>query len=107
MLFRSHEEDFSALGVGRAACIDPAWLNAALGLDLPAGRDPGQRAACNCAPSRDIGAYDTCDFGCAYCYATSSPDRARANRRAHDSAAPALLAGSAPAAGPAQGSLLD
>jgi hypothetical protein len=88
-----HEEDFSGFGVGRARCIDPAWLNAALGLSLSAGKDPGQRPACGCAPSRDIGAYDTCGFGCAYCYATSSPARARANRRAHDPAAPALAPG--------------
>ncbi|MEW5771963.1 MAG: DUF1848 domain-containing protein [Thermodesulfobacteriota bacterium] len=88
-----HEEDFSGFGVGRARCIDPAWLGAALGLALPEGKDPCQRPACGCAPSRDIGAYDTCGFGCAYCYATSSPARARANRRAHDPAAPALLAG--------------
>lgn len=102
-----HEEDFTGFGVGRARCIDPAWLNAALGLALPDATDPSQRPACNCAPSRDIGAYDTCGFGCAYCYATASPARARANLRAHDPAAPALLPGLRPAPVREQGSLLD
>lgn len=91
-----HAEDFTPFGAPAARCIDPAWLNAALGLALPATKDPCQRPACNCAPSRDIGAYDTCLFGCAYCYATSSLARARENRRTHDPAAPALLPGPTP-----------
>ncbi len=32
-------------------------------------RDQGQRWHCGCAPSRDIGVYDTCRHQCVYCYA--------------------------------------
>ncbi len=32
-------------------------------------RDSGQRQNCACAPSKDIGEYDTCWHHCAYCYA--------------------------------------
>lgn len=39
---------------------------------VPHGKDPSRRKACRCVVSRDIGMYDSCVYGCPYCYATSS-----------------------------------
>ncbi|MDR2725210.1 MAG: DUF1848 domain-containing protein [Candidatus Adiutrix sp.] len=75
--------DYSAWGLSPARCVD-AELLARLAPDL-AGRpelftgsggrsrprkDRGQRPLCGCAPSQDIGRYDTCGLACVYCYAS-------------------------------------
>lgn len=84
-------EDFAAAGIEAGRCIDPDWLARYAPGPFPVGRDPCQRDRCGCAPSKDIGAYDTCLFGCAYCYATSSLERAKAANARHDPAAAALV----------------
>ena len=54
------------------------------GRPIPARRK-GNRVGCACAESRDIGAYETCPHGCAYCYAVTSRTTARHHlTRRHD-----------------------
>jgi hypothetical protein len=53
-------------------------------LQMPAHlKDPGQRRACGCVVSKDIGQYGTCPHLCAYCYANTSPGRVEERYRAH------------------------
>lgn len=56
----------SDLPAGR--CIDATRLSDIAGYEI-AGREKGNRPGCLCAESRDIGRYDSCTLGCAYCYA--------------------------------------
>jgi hypothetical protein len=77
-------EVFEAAGIAPGRCIDPDWIESRTGTRLAADKDPNQRPRCGCAPSKDIGAYDMCLFGCRYCYATSSFERARNNYARHD-----------------------
>ncbi|HEX3054479.1 MAG TPA: DUF1848 domain-containing protein [Aggregatilineaceae bacterium] len=42
------------------------------------------RAECGCVASRDIGIYETCPYGCIYCYANQSHALAVKNRTAHN-----------------------
>ncbi|MDR2695729.1 MAG: DUF1848 domain-containing protein [Deltaproteobacteria bacterium] len=75
----AEKADLSACGIRAASCVDMARIRvlcpeAAMPLPL---KDRGQRAACGCAPAKDIGAYGTCGHLCAYCYAYSSAARGR------------------------------
>ncbi|HBP38033.1 MAG TPA: hypothetical protein DD640_04705 [Clostridiales bacterium] len=63
------EDDYGSLGLPAAACISRERLERICGYALPLRKDPGQRPGCNCVRSEDIGAYNTCRHGCAYCYA--------------------------------------
>ncbi len=78
-------------GIQPGKCIDDALISRVWGLDLQLGRDTCQRKSCGCVVSKDIGMYDSCLFGCLYCYATTSFERARVNHQRHDPQGLALL----------------
>lgn len=100
----AEEVDLSRYGVTPGKCIDEAYVLNTFGLDHSSKKDPGQRKACNCIVSKDIGMYDSCLMGCQYCYATSSFQRARNNYNRHDPNSPSLIGWYEPDE-PVQGSL--
>lgn len=87
----AEELDLARYGIRAGKCVDDAYIHKVFGLDVTHKKDPSQRAACGCVASKDIGAYDTCLFGCQYCYATASFERARANHAAHNPQSPSLV----------------
>ena len=74
--------DLTQLGISPTKCIDDRLLAEIYGGSWPGGKDRGQRPACRCIPSRDIGRTDTCSFGCRYCYAIRDAFRRRRPRPA-------------------------
>lgn len=86
----SQEADYSNLGINTTQCVDDRLLAELFGGDWPSRKDPGQRTACRCIPSKDIGMPDTCPFGCVYCYANRNAEMPRRRQRDHDPSSPSL-----------------
>lgn len=73
--------DFESMNIHKNSCIDSALINDICSEEIfPAKKtllgtqfekDKGQRNACGCAPSKDIGSYHShpCGHNCIYCYA--------------------------------------
>jgi hypothetical protein len=78
-------------GIRPGKCVDDEVIRRAFGLGAAQRKDPSQRQACGCVVSRDVGMYDTCLFGCLYCYATQSFERVRESYERHDPASPSLV----------------
>lgn len=83
------QPDLLSPGLAAAQCIDGARL-ASLGAPTARLAAKGARPGCMCVKSRDIGRYDACPQGCAYCYANQSRAAARRTRQNHASSDVAL-----------------
>jgi len=81
------QPEYLSPAVWEAVCIDARRLSEVAKRSI-AGWKPGHRGPhCACDYSRDIGAYDTCLHGCAYCYANANVQLSRTRYEQHDPSA--------------------
>jgi hypothetical protein len=86
-------ETLSLIGLGiiPGKCIDADLISAISGKTISIGKDPHQRATCQCTLSVDMGMYNSCSFACAYCYAINSYEQVQNNRKKHNERSPMLI----------------
>lgn len=87
----AEEIDLARYAIPAGKCVDDRLIKAVFDVDVSHRKDASQRAACGCVESKDIGMYDTCLYGCQYCYATRSFELARTNYAEHDEQSPSLI----------------
>lgn len=87
----SEEVELAAIGIGHGACIDGDLIRELFGVTVSSRKDRNQRDACRCAPSVDMGMYNSCRFRCAYCYANFNEGAIDSNCRKHHPGSPSLL----------------
>ncbi len=87
----AEEYDLSPLGISHACCVDKQRFERLGNYTLKIGKDKSQRNTCGCIESVDIGAYNTCENGCVYCYANYSRTAAAKNYSEHDPSSPIIF----------------
>lgn len=97
-LARSHAISLSACGkpdlrpagIAVSCCVDGELIRRITGTTRKFRKDPGQRGVCHCVESVDVGSYQTCLNGCAYCYANHSHAAAQRRAERYDPDSPLL-----------------
>lgn len=114
----AEQADLSAYGIGHNRCIEGELMERIFAEDrelvyylrtgelpgpelfrgqtftsVPSERlkDKGQRKACGCMTSKDIGMYDTCRLLCVYCYANTGKKRVLANASRHSDESESII----------------
>ena len=110
--------DYDAYGIEHNCCIDGKLMERVFGEDksliyylrtgelaepdlfgelppIPVAcknlKDKGQRSACGCMISKDIGMYNTCRHFCVYCYANTSRDCVQNNAEKHNDQSESII----------------
>lgn len=87
-------QDMAAFGIDCSGCMTGRVLERYTGikLEIPAAAMHA-RSGCSCVLGNDIGVYNTCAHGCAYCYANYDRDSVARSRKLHDPDSPFLIGG--------------
>lgn len=82
--------DLSNYGIYHNSCIDKDLIENIIGCKLNVGKDKSQRKECGCVESIEVGTYNTCKNGCAYCYANFSKKSVANNAGKYNPLSPLL-----------------
>ncbi len=87
----AEEIELENYGIKHSSCINRELLEKISGKIFDINKDKGQRQACACVQSVDIGMYNSCSHACQYCYASHSQKSVLSNMKKHDPFYPLLI----------------
>lgn len=92
-LFPEDKELIYYLHTGKLPDTQPTLFSS--GFSIPKEykdlKDKGQRSACGCIISKDIGMYNTCNHLCVYCYANVSRETVKKNIQKHNTTGECII----------------
>lgn len=86
----AEEIDLSPYHIQKGLCVDRKEIEQLIGYPLHL-KGKGVRAQCACLPTVDIGDYNCCRHGCAYCYANYDEEKICIRMHQHDPKSSVLL----------------
>lgn len=83
--------ELDKFGLDSSGCMTKEVIERAINKTLNIPKQKARNGECYCLLNNDIGAYNTCNHGCLYCYANSNKKLVLRNMKLHDPKSPIVI----------------
>ena len=83
--------ELDKFGLDSSGCMTKEVIEMAIGKNLDIPKQKARNGECYCLLNNDIGAYNSCNHGCLYCYANSNKGLVKRNLKLHNPKSPLLI----------------
>ena len=83
--------ELNKFGIDSSGCMTKEVIERAISKSLNIPKQKARNGECDCLLNNDIGAYNTCNHGCIYCYANSNKELVQRNLKLHNPKSPLLI----------------